>query len=223
MKDWERKLMKKVVEDMREGKQICLRNYSEAMMWYSDEKMLKVSPDTKMYDLSPHAVLFSVDDNLYLQTLEGFDLLGKASQLLIQLEIQKPQTLRTDSEQRSVKAQEIVDKLDWLKSEALKRLNEKIPGLEIDSVDAKVGYEQPDEDNPIDDGDVVLWMDLAIGMIEVSLEQLSALVDICSDIIITDVNTIDSPVTYDIEYHMSYGFDSWNGKLEDSLTRKGEE
>jgi hypothetical protein len=222
MKDWERKLMEKVAEDMREAKQICLRDYSEAMMWYSGESLLKVAPDIKIYTLvSGCTTLLGVNNILYMRTSEGFDPLGKVSELLSQIKAQEPQT---DNDRRAAKAQNLLDGLIWMKSEALKRLNEKIPGLKVDSVDTKVRCEpSEDEDNPIEDGDIVLWMDLDIGVYEVSLDQLNNLVDIYNDIVIVAVNVEDSPVTYNIEYHMSYSFASWNGRLEDDFVEKGEE
>lgn len=222
MEDWERKLMEKVVEDMRNGEdQIYLRSYSEAMMWYSDEKMLKVSPDTKMYDLSPHAVLFSVADNLYLQTLEGFDMLGGASQLLIQL---KSQEAQTGDEQRSAKAQEILNSFDWLKSEALKRFNEAVPGLEIDSVEVvSIGYEPSNKDWLPEDGDMMLWLNLELCLLDVSVEQLDKLTGISDNTLVHRVNIEETPITYEVWHSLSYDFTFWSGRLEDNFVKNKEE
>lgn len=216
MKDWERKLMARVAKDMREGKQICPRNYSEAMMWYSDKRLLEVSPDIKIYTLtSGRTTLISVNNNLYMRTMEGFNPLAKTSELLNQLGTQKPQT---SNDRRAAKAQNLLDGIIWMKSEALKRLNERIPELKIDSADTKVRCEASDTSNPIEDGDIILWIDLSIDIRKVPLNQLNDLIDICNDIVIIDVNMEDSPVTYNIEYHMSYNFASWDGRLEDDFT-----
>lgn len=85
MKDWQKQLIEKLVEEMRAGKDLLEpREYSEAIMWYSDKRLLEVAPDTKIYNLS-HSDLFDISDNLYMRTLSGFDLLGKTSKLRYQL------------------------------------------------------------------------------------------------------------------------------------------
>lgn len=219
MKDWERKLMGKVVEDMRGGEQICLRNYSEAMMWYSGKRLLEVAPDIKRYILtSGRTTLLDVNNNLYMRTMEGFDPLGKTSELLSQLGTQKPQT---DDEQRATKAQEMLDSFGWLKSEALKRLNEEIPGLEIDSVDlVSIGHEPFNEDWPAEDGDMMLWITLELCLLDVSIEQLDKLTSIDGNsAVVHRVNMEETPITYEVWYTMIYDFTSWDGKLEDNFAK----
>jgi len=87
MKSYQKELMERTAGELRAGKkEIDLRSYSEAIMWYSDERLLSVAPDIKIYKLS-HSDLFDANNNLYIRTLTGFDLLGKTSELLGQLGI----------------------------------------------------------------------------------------------------------------------------------------
>jgi len=85
MKSWQKKLIERMAGELRAGREdLSPRSYSEAIMWYSDERLLSVAPDIKIYKLS-HADLFDANNNLYIRTLTGFDLLGKTSELLDQL------------------------------------------------------------------------------------------------------------------------------------------
>jgi hypothetical protein len=218
MKDWERKLVEKVAEDMREAKQICLRNYSEAMLWYSGERLLEVAPDIKIYTLvSGCTTLLGVNDILYMRTLEGFDPLGKLSELIRQVNQQEPQT---DSEQRTAEAQKVLDSLDWLRSSALARLNGEIPGLDIQKAHiSRVGYEPSNESCPVENGEIVLWTTVDVSIHGVLLDQLADLLDISSEVVVSGVNMADTPVTYDVEYKMSYDFALWDDEFEDNFAK----
>lgn len=223
MKDWEEKLMEKLAGEMRAGKaSICLRNYSEAMGWYSDERLLAIVPSVEIYGLpSGNATLFNANDNLYMRTMGKFDSLGRTSELL---SLVKMPELQTDDEQRSTKAQEILDSLDWMKSEALKRLNEEIPGLEIDSVELiSTGHEPFNEDWLAEDGDLMLWIKLELCLLDVSIEQLDKLTAISNEAVVHRVNMDEVPITYEVWYTMTYDFTFWDGKLKDNFVKHWEE
>lgn len=223
MKDWEEKLMEKLAEEMRAGKDsICPRDYSEAMGWYSDERLLEIVPRVEIYGLpSGNTTLFNANGNLYIHAEGRFDKLGRTSELLNQVKLPEPQT---DDEQRSTKAQGILDGLDWMKSEALKRLNEEVPGLDIDSVDVvSTGHEPFNEDWPTEDGDLVLWIKLDLCLLDVSIEQLDKLTAISDEAVVHRVNIEDTPVTYEVWYTMTYDFTFWDDELKDNFVKHWEE
>lgn len=89
MEDWQKRLMEKTAGEMRAGREeLNPRDYSEGIMWYSDERLLEIAPDIKIYKLS-NSDLFDANNNLYIRTSGGFDLLGKTSELLDQLDMKR--------------------------------------------------------------------------------------------------------------------------------------
>ena len=123
-----------------------------------------------------------------------------------------------DDKQRSNKARGILNDLDWLKSEALKRLNEGIPGLEVDSADVKeIGYSPSDKEYPVEDGDIILWMNLSVHIHNVSVKQMDKLLVVIGSVVINSINEEDIPVTYNITYNMFYNFTLWDNELEDDF------
>jgi hypothetical protein len=124
-----------------------------------------------------------------------------------------------DIKQRSTRAWQIFEDLKWLKSTALERLVKEMPHLEIDEAEVKeVGFLS--DGDPVEEGDIIVWIHLSIYIDNVSPKQIDDLQEI-GDITILDFDYVKQGVSKcRIEYKTAYGFTFWDGKalLEDGFS-----
>jgi len=150
------------------------------------------------------------------------------------LDQKKEEGIKKAEIQRSAKVWKMLEDINWLKLEALKRLAEEMPhrsikAIDLDSVEIVEIGTQSIEKHPIEEGDLVTWMHLVIYIDGVLAEQFSDL-NHFGTVTILDVNMANhdpstNPVPkYSIKYETSYGFTFWDGKvgkaiLEDSFAK----
>lgn len=136
-----------------------------------------------------------------------------------------------NEEQRSVRVWKLLEDINWLKSEALRRLAEEIPHhsiktVDLDSVEIVQIGTQSIEKHPIEEGDLVTWMDLVIYIDGILAEQFSDL-DHFGTVTILDINMANHDSSghivpkYLIKYETSYGFTFWDGKIGKAILEDG--
>jgi len=144
------------------------------------------------------------------------------------LDRKKAEDIEKVEAQRSAKVWKMLEDINWLKSEALRRLAEEIPhhNIKIDSVEIVEIGTQSIKKPPIEEGELVTWMNLVIYMDEVLAEQFSDL-DHFGTVTILDVNAANHDSLgniipkYSIKYETSYGFTFWDGKVGKAILEDG--
>ena len=88
-----------------------------------------------------------------------------------------------------------------------------MPHLEIDKVEiTNVGF-QPNDDIPVEGGDIIVWMYLSVYIDNVTVEQVNDLQSIGYTTIL-DIDYVKRGVTkFRIEYKTAYGFTFWDGEV----------
>jgi len=115
--------------------------------------------------------------------------------------------------QKSARVWRILEDLNWLKSTALEQLTKKIPHLEIDESEVtEIGF-QPNDDTPVEEGDIIVWMHLAVYMDNVTVEQINALQHTGYITILNVDYDRDDVTEYQVVYKTAYGFTFWRGKV----------